>query len=54
MFLNLFLNNAKNSRQGSYSGCQKNVPFLEGFFLQPLIPPLRIAEHILKSGINWS
>jgi len=27
-----------------YSGWQKNVPFLEGFFLQPLIPPFRISE----------
>jgi hypothetical protein len=26
----------------------KNVPFREGFFLQPLIPPFRISEHIFE------
>ena len=26
------------------SGCQENVPVYERFFLQPLIPPFRIAE----------
>jgi len=33
-------------------GCQKTVPFLEGFFLQPPIPAFRIAELVFKSGIN--
>mgnify|MGYP001822031228 CR=1 FL=1 len=32
----------------AYSGCQKNVPFFEGFFLQPLIPSLYISELIFE------
>jgi len=31
-----------------YSGCQKNVPLFERFFLQPLIPYFRISEFILE------
>ena len=31
-----------------YSGCQKNVPLFEGFFLQPLIPSLYISELIFE------
>jgi len=31
-----------------YSGCQKNVPFIERFFLQPLIPAFRISELIFE------
>jgi hypothetical protein len=36
-----------------YSGCQKNVPFVERFFLQPLIPPVRIAELIFEKRMNY-
>jgi hypothetical protein len=31
-----------------YSGCQKDVLFGERIFLQLLIPPFRIAEHIFE------
>jgi hypothetical protein len=30
---------------GAYRGCQKNVPVLKRFFLQPLMPQFRIWEH---------
>ena len=33
---------------GFYSGCQKNVPLFERFFLQPLIPPFRISKRIFE------
>jgi len=32
----------------AYSGCQKNVPLLERFLLQPLILPFRISEFIFE------
>ena len=35
-----------------YSGCQKNVPFIERFFLQPLIPAFRISELIFEKRYN--
>jgi hypothetical protein len=37
-------------RSGSifYSGCQKDIPFVERIFLQPLIPPFRISELIFE------
>jgi hypothetical protein len=28
-----------------YRGCQKTVPVLNRFFLQPLMPHFRISEH---------
>ena len=31
-----------------YSGCQKDVPFVERIFLQPLIPPFRISALIFE------
>jgi len=31
-----------------YSGCQKNVPLFERFFLQPLIPTFGISELIFE------
>jgi hypothetical protein len=31
-----------------YSGCQKNVPLNDRFFLQPLIPSLSISELIFE------
>jgi hypothetical protein len=36
----------------SYSGCQKNVPLSERFFLQPLIPSFRISELIFEKWYN--
>jgi hypothetical protein len=35
-----------------YSGCKKNVPLFEGFFLQPLKPALRISEFIFEKRNN--
>jgi len=37
----------------TYSGCQKNVPLFEGFFLQPLIPPFRISERIFEKRYKF-
>ena len=31
-----------------YNGCQKNVPFIERFFQQPLIPAFRISGLIFE------
>jgi len=39
--------------KGLYSGCQKNVPLFERFFLQPLIPAFRILELILEKRYNF-
>jgi len=36
-----------------YSGCQKNVPFFERFFLQPLIPAFRISELIFEKRYKF-
>jgi len=33
-----------------YSGCQKNVPLPERFFLQPLMPQSFISEHLYGKG----
>jgi hypothetical protein len=41
------------SKSVAYSGCHKNVPFIERFFLQPLIPAFSISELIFKSGIKF-
>jgi hypothetical protein len=29
----------------AYSGCQKNVPVIKRFFLQPLMPQFRHSAH---------
>ena len=36
-----------------YSGCQKDVPFVERIFLQPLIPPFRISALIFEKRYKW-
>ncbi len=41
-----------NEPAGCYSGCQKNVPLIERFFLQPFIPPFRIAKFIFEKRYN--
>jgi hypothetical protein len=35
-----------------YSGCQKNVPVFERFFLQPLMPNFLISEHYYGKRYN--
>jgi len=40
------------SIQTRYSGCQKNVPLLKRFFLQPLMPPFLIPEHYYGKRYN--
>jgi len=35
-----------------YSGCEKNDPIFERFFIQPLIPPFRISECIFEKRYN--
>ena len=36
-----------------YSGCQKNDPLFERFFLQPLIPALCISEFIFEKRYKF-
>jgi hypothetical protein len=37
-----------------YSGCQKNVPLNDRFFLQPLIPTFGISELIFEKRYNMA
>jgi len=36
-----------------YRGCQKNVPLFQRFFLQPLIPQFRNAEHYYEKRYKY-
>jgi hypothetical protein len=40
------------TKDRTYSGCQKNVPLKERFFLQSLIPTFGISELIFEKRYN--
>ena len=47
--------NPVSATRNSHSGCQKNVPFIECFFIQPLIPAFGISELIFEKRYNlWT